>query len=197
MGYSHNFFAIDIGKLRSVYGSKDRELLAKILENKAEDIDDNNAFFEDEIADGEMPDTAMALAQIFHAEVQSNVEGAMYGYALQMLADYMGQLVEGGEYGVAAVRDQPFDSLLLQSGPPIPIPVPSDFPEIGFLSLDQISDEIARARNYQDNLGNDSKLTPYQQRMAQSEEVIEDVHAYIETLEMAQKLGLGIVSFRH
>ncbi|GAA5505393.1 hypothetical protein Rcae01_00838 [Novipirellula caenicola] len=197
MGYSHNFFAIDIERLQSVHGSKDHDLLRKVLKDHADDVEDNDAFFEEEIEEGEMPNTATALRQIFEGEIQSNVEGAMYGYALQMIADQMGQLVEGGEYGVGAVRDQPFHSLLLQSGVPISIPLPSDFPEIGFLSRDQISDELQRARNYKHNLGPDSTLTPYQQRMAESEEIIDDVHAYIETLEKAQAIGLGLISFRH
>ena len=197
MGYIHNFFAVDLEKFSSIYGSKDRELLASILQEQAEEIEDNDGFFEEEIEDGEMPDTTASITQIFDGAIQTDVEGAMYGYALQMIADHMGERVEGGEYGVAAVRDQPFHSLLAESGPPVPIPIPSDFPEIGFLSLDQLPEEIARARNYQDNLGDNSTLTPYQLRMAKSEEVIEDLHAYIETLEQAQKLGLGVVSFRH
>ena len=185
-------------------------MLEDILTSQAEDIADNDAFFEDEIEDGDLPNTTTALREIFEGNARPNAEGAMYGYALQIICRHMGQQVEGGEYGVADVTDHPYDSLLVKSGIPIPIPEPSDFPMIGYLDFSQLDDEIALAKADHEKVASDSAEAMSAIRGLMNavglglkpgginpEEIQEDIDAYVETLEAAKKLGKGIISFRH
>ena len=205
MGYSHNFFALDVGKLKGIFGSKNDELMNQILKEQQEDINDNDAFFEDEIELGEVPNTSTAIRQIFDGNPQMDAEGAIYGYALKIICQHLGEPVWGGEYGVADVTDHPYKSNLLKSGIPIPIPEPSDFPMIGHLSLDQIDDEIELATGKHEKTASDSAEALSALRSAfglrrgeiNAEEIQEDIDAYVETLQKAKQLAMGLVSFRH
>ena len=112
MGYSHMFFAVDVAELKGLFGSKNDTLLDEVLKSQAEEIEDNDAFFEDQIEDGNLPDTATALREIFHGNPRIDVDGAMYGYAMKMICMHIGQPIWGGENGVANVADHPYDSLV-------------------------------------------------------------------------------------
>ena len=116
MGYSHSFYAVDVSEVKALIGSKDNGLLEDIIKSQAEDIEYNDECFEDEIEDGDFPDTTTALREIFDGNPRISAEGAMYGYALQVICRHMGQPVEGGEYGVANMADHPYESLLVKSG---------------------------------------------------------------------------------
>lgn len=188
MGQSHTFFAIDINKLKGVFGSKNDKLLRQILKSQKKEIDDNDACFEEEIEDGEVPATETALRQIFYGDPQMDAEGAMYGYALKIICQQLGEIVEGGKYGVADVTDHPYKSLLAKSGVPIPIPEPRVFPMIGYLALDQIDAEIARAT------GEHQKT---RRSGINAKQIQEDIDAYVETLTKAKQIRKGVVSFRH
>jgi hypothetical protein len=191
MGYSHSFFALDVDRLKGIFASNNEQLLNEILTAQAEDIASNDAFFANKIKAGDLPSTATAIRQIFEGNPRVDIQDALYGYSLQIICRHMGEEVWGGEYGVANVSDHPYDSKLLKSGVPIPIPVPSDFPMIGYLSLNEIDDEIALATAEHAKPSNDSSED------IDAEEIQEDIDAYVETLQKAKDLGLGIVSFRH
>jgi hypothetical protein len=210
MGYSHMFFAVDVAKLKGLYGSKNDALLEEVLESQAEEIEDNDGFFEDEIEDGDSPDTATALRDIFHGNPQRDAEGAMYGYALKIICMHIGQPIYGGEENVADVSAHPYDSLLMKSGIPIPIPEPSDFPVIGYLDFNQLDQEIALAKADHKKAASDSAEAMSAIRGLldgmglgtrpggiNPEVIQQDIDTYVETLESAKKLGKGIVSFRH
>ena len=205
MGYSHMFFAVDIDKLKGIFGSKNEELLSQILKSQQEDIEDNDGFFEDDIEDGELPTTATALRQIFYGDPQMDAEGAIYGYALKIMCQHLGEAVWGGEDGVADVTAHPYESKLVKSGIPIPIPEPSDFPMIGYLAFNQLDDEIRRATARHEKTASDSAVLMSLMRRTlglrrggiNAEELQEDIDAYVETLQKAKQLGKGIVSFRH
>jgi hypothetical protein len=210
MGYSHMFFAVDVAELKGLYGSKNDALLNEVLNSQTEEIEDNDAFFEDEIADGELPDTATAVREIFHGTPRSDVDGAIYGYALKIICQHIGQAVWGGENGVANVADHPYDSLLVKSGLPIPIPEPGDFPVIGYLDFDQLDQELILAKADHKKVASDSAEAMSAIRglmnamglgirsgRINAQDIQEDIDAYIETLESAKKLGKGLVSFRH
>ena len=104
-----------------------------------------------------------------------------------------------------SVADHPYASLLVESGPPIPIPYDkSDFPEIGFLSLAQIPNEIKRIdaapRRPKRNLilSMLCLLTGGRAgRQMGKAEVAEDMAAYRKTLAEALDKNMAIVSFRH
>lgn len=205
MGYAHTFFALDISELKSIFGSKNDALLREILKSQQEDIEANDAFFEDEIDNGEVPSTETALRQIFYGDPQMDAEGATYGYALKIICQHLGETVWGGEHGVADVTDHPYESILAESGVPVPIPEPSDFPMIGYLAFDQIDDEIARATAKHEKTASDSaelmsivrQVIGLRRGGINAEEIQEDIDAYVETLTKAKQLGKGLVSFRH
>jgi hypothetical protein len=204
------FFAVDVAGLKGLYGSKNDALLDELLKSQAEEIENTDAFFEGQIADGELPDTATALREIFHGNPRSDVDGAMYGYALKIICMHIGQPVWGGEDGVADVTAHPYDSLLVRSGLPIPIPKPRDFPMIGYLDFDQLDQELVLAKADHNKIASDSAeamgaIRGLMNAMGlgvrpggvNGQFIQEDVDAYVETLESAKNLGKGIVSFRH
>lgn len=204
------FYALDVDKLRQMYGSNNEQLLAEILKSQAEEIEDNDAFFEDDIEDGELPDTATALRQIFEGNPQMDGDGAIYGYTLKIICEHLGELVWGGEYGVADVTDHPYDSIMVKSGIPIQLTEPHDFPMIGFLPFDEIDDELALATGDHSEVASDSARQKSAFRSLANafglglrhaqidpEDIKEDIDAYVETLEKARKSGKGVVSFRH
>lgn len=203
------FYAVDIDELTSLFGSND-DVQREILGACAEEIEDNDACFADEIEDGSVPSTGAAISEIVSGTTSNKTAGFMYGYSLKMICEHLGEYVEGGEYGVANVSDHPYQSLLVKSGPPIPIPISDDFPEIGFLRLDQVDEEISRASSPHDKPASESaELMGGLRTLLSSvglglrpggideEEIREDIDAYVETLELAKELGRGVVSFRH
>jgi hypothetical protein len=128
---------------------------------------------------------------------------AMYGYTLQVICEHIGQRIGGDDVG--SVADHPYASQLAASGPPIPIPYDkSDFPEIGFLSLPQIPDEIKRIdaapRRPKRSLvlSITSLLTGGRVgRQMNKAEVAADMAAYRKTLTEAMDKNLAVVSFRY
>ena len=180
MGYLHMFYGVDLERLKGIYGAKDEDFLSEMLDAQGEELEGNDEFFESEIEDGDYPDSEAALREIVAGHVTHKGAEAVYGYVLKIICEQIGEAI-GDD--VAAVRDHPYDSQLLSSGPPIPIPYDeSDFPEIGFLAHADIPAEIERI---------DNAPTP------DNEELAEDVDAYRATLEEALAKGVSIVSFRH
>lgn len=198
------FYGVDLDKLKAIYGSKDESLLAELLRAQAQDIKENDEWFEDEIKEEGFPPTKQALREIVLGTF-GNYEGgaAMYGYALKIICGHIGHRV--GADDVAEVAAHPYPSQLVTSGPPIPIPYDdSDFPEIGFLSLPQIPEEINRidtapqkARRSVISAGL-SLLTGGRagQRM-RAEDLAQDIAAYRRTLTEALEKKLAVISFRH
>src|SRR5438067_1648657 len=120
MSYCHMFYGLNLEKLRSLYGSKDNGFASEVLAARAQDIKDNDEFFEEEIEDGNFPDSKKALREII-AGVITPSQGAegMFGYVLKILCEHIGERI-GKD--VACVEDHRFASQLVASGPPIPIP---------------------------------------------------------------------------
>ena len=204
MSYSHMFYGVDLDRLKAIYGSKDDKLVTELLKARGQDIKDNDEWFEDEIKDEGFPNTKQALREIIAGSFGNYPGGeAMFGYALKILCEHMGQRV--GADDVADVAAHPYLSLLVTSGPPIAIPYDkSDFPEIGFPSQAQISEEInlidaapkkARRRL---SLSIVSVLTGGRVgRQMTNEEAAADMAAYRRTLIEALDNKLAVVSFRH
>jgi hypothetical protein len=203
MSYAHMFYGLDLDKLRSMYGSKDDTLVAEVLQAQDAKLKDNDGFFEDRIEQGNFPTSETAVREIIagsfgkyeHAE-------AMYGYVLKILCEHVGEPI-GGD--VAAVRDHSYQSQLVASGPPIPIPYDkSDFPEIGFLSLADIPKEIKRIDAAPKRAKRSLVLTLFSWlsggmigRQMSDQDAAEDMNAYRATLTEAIDRKLSVVSFRH
>lgn len=140
MGYSFSVYAIDLKKLRKVWGKKDTELLSEIREEHADDISDNDESFEDDIIEGGAPIVARALYEILAGKPEKKDHGFQYGYALELLCKHLGERVD--EESLTWFDDIldpllkkakcPKTELLLGAHVlPLKIPMPNDFPEIG------------------------------------------------------------------
>lgn len=207
------FYGLDVKRLQAVYGSHDQALIPEVRASQAAELENNDGFFEDAIAEGQCPNSETALREIVAGSF-GDYEYAkpMYGYVLKILCEHLGELMSGDVYSVA---DHPYKSQLANSGPPIPIPYDeADFPTIGFLSAEDIPAEIKRldaapprARRYLmlwslPWLGKIFALFSlfrgklYAQYMS-NEDAVEDMAAYREVLVDAQSRSLGLVSFRH
>jgi hypothetical protein len=203
MSYCHMFYGLDLHRLQSLYASGDEAFVAEVLAARAEELADNDGFFDEPSDEANFPSSEMALRQIVAGSIP-NYEGAeaMYGYVLKILCEHLGESI-GDD--VAAVREHPYKSKLLTSGPPIPIPVdPGDFPEIGYLALEDIDGEIARLdakpprARWSLRRWLVRKLTGGMMgRQWTDADVAADMAAYRETLVEAKDKGLSIVSFRH
>ena len=181
MGYAHCLWGVDLNKLTSFSGSKNESIVDEIVSSLDEELEDNDAFFEDEIEHDESPTTEEALRQIARGDELTSDAPAMYGYALQILCEHIGQQIDHDD--IAAVRDHPYESALITSGSPINIPYDeADFPEIGFIAASDIANEIAAI---------DTAPTPSNQ------DLVDDAAAYRAALQIAVDKGLSVVSFRH
>lgn len=198
------FYGVDLDKLKAVYGSKDENFLAEVLRTQAQAIKDNDEWFKDEIQEEGFPPTKQALREIVLGTF-GTYEGseAMYGHALKIICEHIGHRV--GADDVANVADHPYESQLVASGPPIPIPYDeTDFPEIGFLSFAQIPEELNRLDDAPKKARRGvipaalSLLTGGRagQQMTAAE-LAQDIAAYRRTLTEALEKKLAVVSFRH
>ena len=94
---------------------------------------------------------------------------------------------------------------MVASGPPIPIPYDtSDFPEIGFLALADIPEEIQRIDLAPKRATRSLALTLLAKltggligRQMSDQEAAADMEDYRATLQDALDKGLSIVSFRY
>lgn len=198
MSYSHSFYGLNLEKLKSIYGSKDETFTREVLKARAQDIKDNDDELADEIEDGDVPDSKKALREIVAGSIgQHEGAAAMFGYVLEILRRHVGQRI-GDDVG--SVAEHPYRSQLIASGPPIPIPVDkSDFPEIGFLALSQIPEEIKRIDETPPKAGRRVGVVLWLlgRRKATAYEIAQDMAAYRRTLNEALEKKLDIVSFRY
>ena len=204
MSYGHMFYGVDLDKLKAIYGSKDENLLTEMLRAQAQAIKGNDECFEDEIKDEGFPPTKQALREIVLGAFGTYEGGeAMYGYALKIICEHIGHRV--GADDVANVADHPYESQLVASGPPVPIPYDeTDFPEIGFLSLGQVPEELNRIDTAPKTTRRGvipaalSLLTGGRAgRQMTADELAQDVAAYRRTLTEALEKKLAVISFRH
>lgn len=187
MSYCHMFYAVDLDQLRQVAGSQDRALYERI----AAEIDSLDK------------DELKALKRIIQGKYKyEEGEEYLYGYALKALCEYLGEMI-GGDVG--AVRDHPYKSQLIANGTPIDMPyTTSDFPEIGYLTPDELPQEYDLATKTKPKAK--WTLTGFIIRKLSGgvigrepnvEEVAEDMQAYAETLKECLDKNQSLVSFRH
>ena len=93
MGSCHAFFAIDIDLLRNIVGSNNMELMASIIEERGDDLDELNESYEEEIGDGRLPSSNAALQQIVSGAIDPDGDGEMHCQVLLILCE---QLASGG-----------------------------------------------------------------------------------------------------
>jgi len=146
MGYGTLAYAVDLDRLRSAYGSKDRAMFQAIEKREADDIRDRDEWFRDRIKRG-APSLREAVAQIIEGQINAPPwAGFQYGYALELLCKHLGHVLENRDR-VSFIEHLGTPTGLTSSGPPLPISRPEDFPSIGFLTADQVGDEYLRLKD--------------------------------------------------
>ncbi|PHS18437.1 MAG: hypothetical protein COA78_02090 [Blastopirellula sp.] len=202
MGYMHMFYGVDLDRVQALFGSNDEAFVEDFLKAQAEELEDNDAFFEDEIEEGDCPSSETALREIVAGKILHEGSPAMYGYVLKIICEHLGESIM---YDVYAVSDHPYKSQLASSGPPIAIPDdPADFPDIGHLSIKDIPAELQRIDAAPQKAKKSLVLSLINwaskgmiARQMDDDEAIEDMNAYRDTLKEAQSKNLSLVSFRH
>jgi hypothetical protein len=116
-------YHIDLDKIKKVYGSKNQDLLQKIIIK-------NEKRYEDELMINE------ALDHIFFAKPMKKNEASVYGYALEQICKVLGKKIKSNILeGVGSDfihKLKPVKPLLDREV--IPIPKNKDFPGIGYLT---------------------------------------------------------------
>lgn len=181
MSYSTITYGVDIDRLRAVFGSDDRALLDAIEAEQAADLDENEAWFEDEIASG-APTLRQALEQIVAGAVTGPASaGFQYAYATEALCRRLGVRLEDTEDSLGFLDDLGFDFRLRTSRLPLPLPLPLDFPSVGYLNTAEVVEE--HARFVAAGPGGDR---------------VSDARAELtERLKQASEQGLGLVAFTY
>jgi hypothetical protein len=142
MSTATSIYAVDLRPLRAACGSNDADLLQRITDTHRDDIRESNEWHEDAIAAGALTLEA-ALAELIQGTFSGPPSTAFqYGYALELLCKHLGERVWTDELG--EIEGIGFAQALALSGPPIPIPIPEDFPVIGYMTHQQIEAELQR-----------------------------------------------------
>jgi hypothetical protein len=188
MSYTHMFYAVDMPRLRSIFGSKDLGLFEAITQS----------------SDALSQEETKALREIIMGDCRNepNTEH-LYGYALKAICEHIGEMLLTGD--VAAVRDHPYRSKLVASGPPVPIPYTDrDFPEVGYLSHDELAEEYRLATETKPRAKRSiggfllRKISGgVVGREPDAEDVAEDMQQYAEILKECMNRKASLISFRH
>jgi len=143
MGYQTKMLAIDLAALRGAVGSKDSALLTQLTDESTERLASHDEWFEDEIAAG-APSLLDALRALIEGDTLDEKHGFAYGYALEMLCDKLGTEIGDPESIPAFFSDLKIKTALAEGDHrlPVPIPKPKDFPGIGYLTRDEMQQEI-------------------------------------------------------
>lgn len=151
MSYAPTAFAVDLDRVRALWGSKDMKLVAKVVAKHSDEITEKNEWFEDDIAKG-APTVIDALAEIVNGKCTQKKHGFMYAYALELACNVIGTNLYAAEclnadwfdaFGDALPAKGPIKRLLsakaMTENPKmiVPIPKPGDFPGMGYLSADE------------------------------------------------------------
>ena len=137
------------GFLRCLLGSPIDRLIRTIKWNYA------HRFEQDEVYDEDEPSLEKALGDLLAGAELAPTFGHKYAYALELVCDHFGEFLDNSAWSAMRLDwaehvheamtqadiDEEAISLndhLMFRGPPIPIPVPADFPAIGFLRRNEI-----------------------------------------------------------
>jgi hypothetical protein len=145
MSYVLTPYLIDLERLQQAVGSQDESLIAALLQAEASE-------FEDEWEEGEPGEQTDSEISLEHAvrclvmgEQLGKAVGSQYGYALERLCRYLGEAILPETWGGvrwAAVEDSGLEDLLMQTGPPVPIPDPGGFPTIGHWTAVEVAAKV-------------------------------------------------------
>ncbi|MBN9119014.1 MAG: hypothetical protein J0I06_07610 [Planctomycetes bacterium] len=168
MGYIVYPIAVDLEKVRSAIGSKDRTLLARL--HSTSDLKQTDEMLADRFEDDEDGElgapltTADILRHLVMGEPYRDGLGFAYGYCFESLCTHFGTVLDNRHW--SAMRGRWFDTVqealaqagvsekqfsvgrLVLRGPPVELPAIDDFPGIGYLTKTEVGDArsaLARA----------------------------------------------------
>ena len=146
MSYTLEPYAIEIEELKQAVGSKRTELVDAAIKSDPESFEDDD----DDEDDDELA-LSDALRGLIHGDMTDAESPHQYGYALKVLANHLGEMLEFDWWcGVrwAAMEETGLDKVIEQSGCPVTLPPnPGTFPTIGFMLKDDV---IARVNELGD-----------------------------------------------
>lgn len=153
-------YAVNLPQIHKVVGSRSKSLLLELREEFEEELQEDREAVdeanEDDEFDPELP-LDKALRHLIMDEERWDYEGAKYGYAVEMLCRFYGELLANEHWTdidlssaetvdeallTIGVPDKTFSILghLLQRGSPVEIPEIDDLPFIGYVKLAEIPD---------------------------------------------------------
>lgn len=165
MSYTVCPYLLNISDLEKIVGSKDRDLMIKVLQNKAQE--DDGEFDESELdaveedvdeeeEDEEDWNTVAAVKAIINGDLNNDrIRGFQYGYGLEAICLCLGEreFVEQLESVHGSWTFEEMWPWILDSKSPVPLSEQGeDFPYIGHLRLADIQMELDRtqALNFDD-----------------------------------------------
>ena len=144
MSYPYSAIAIDLKKLTAAFGSKDAKLEAALKKKFKSDYTENAEWFADNIEKG-APTLERAVSEIIAGTApKKSKHGFQYAYALEKLALHFGKRIDEDELGLGSdeaiegalkkAKQPTFQKLTKNLVYPIPIPPPSDFPDVSTMT---------------------------------------------------------------
>lgn len=126
MNYSVVSYLTDSTEIKKVYGSKNKALLATLLEHFSDELDTLNEDFKNDLDKNE--NAQEILKDIINGEIRFPEIAFMYGYVYEKICDYYGELVlpPNDELSTGYYWDVPKQTYKAF----IPIPFSDDFPEV-------------------------------------------------------------------
>lgn len=177
MGYYTHLYAVDLQELRGFCATPGEDALAALFQSKNSEIEDNDDRFESEI-DEDWPMTADAIAEIMTGNCVPGDHASMYGYALEIICSHFGEYLNNDELG--SLRYQLYESKLLETRSPVPMPLSDNFPSIGYLEANEVGIELEQLVSA---------------GLPSDEEVAEDAEVLRNSLERALEGKVGVISF--
>jgi len=133
MSYALAGYLIDLEKLRSAVGSRDKALIKAVID------EDPKAF----AAAPSKDDISLkdALTHLIMGEPMDARSAHQYGYALEQFCRHLGTRVESRRWDTVrleALEDTGIEKLMDKNGPPVALPSIRDFPAIGHVPASAI-----------------------------------------------------------
>ncbi len=191
-------YAVDFGRLKSIYGGTEKPLLEKILVQRRSELRDlNDDVFADDIEAGRLT-MQQALKEIFDGKISDPKSGAQYLYALEQICQTIGNWmvpsvlsgIAGGwitkTFGPVLAKKWKLKGVLtleelMEKGPPLPLPKADDFPAVGSFSPEEVDAALDKLWRVD--------------RTDVDPEVLEGVVEIEGWLKTAQKAGVGLITY--
>ncbi|AMV36766.1 hypothetical protein [Planctomyces sp. SH-PL62] len=134
MAINGTAYAVDLDLMRAAFGSRDGDLLGRIVEAAASTIESFD------LQEDEPPSYSLrqALADLIDGDCRAPERSRfLYGYAIDILSEYFGEVIPVPEDDFDEVgdpEDLEIDSPLLNGQLPLPVPAWGDTPYVRFLT---------------------------------------------------------------